>query len=171
MSEEGNETEGQAAETTETDVKDWEAEAKKWQALSQKMEQRAKGNADAAKELEKFRKAEADRAEAEKSEAEKRTAAEKRAEEAELRALRLEVATDKGLPPKLAKRLVGATREELEADADELLSDAPPARKEPEKPKAPKPDKSQGARDGARLPAAERAQKRLERLGFAKPAS
>lgn len=36
-----------------------------------------------------------------------------------------EVAKDKGLPPKLAKRLSGKTREELEADADDLMEGLP----------------------------------------------
>lgn len=49
------------------------------------------------------------------------TVAEKRAEEAEARALRLEVAAEKGLTLTQAKRLVGSTKEELEADAAELL--------------------------------------------------
>lgn len=49
------------------------------------------------------------------------TVAEKRAEESEARALRLEVAAEKGLTLSQAKRLVGATKEELEADAEELL--------------------------------------------------
>jgi hypothetical protein len=49
------------------------------------------------------------------------TQAETRASDAELRALRLEVAMDKGLTPTQAKRLVGKTKEELEADADELI--------------------------------------------------
>jgi hypothetical protein len=49
------------------------------------------------------------------------TVAEKRAEEAEARALRLEVAAEKGLTLTQAKRLVGSTKDELEADADELL--------------------------------------------------
>lgn len=48
--------------------------------------------------------------------------AEKRANDAEARALRLEVASAKGLSAKQAGRLVGTTTEELEADADELLS-------------------------------------------------
>ena len=48
---------------------------------------------------------------------------ERRASESELRAMRAEIANDKGLTPTQAKRLVGATREELEADADELLAD------------------------------------------------
>lgn len=56
---------------------------------------------------------------------------EKRAQEAESRALRLEIAYEKGLTPSQAKRLVGGTREELEADADELLEAFKPA--EPDK--------------------------------------
>jgi len=90
---------------------DWKAEARKW-------ERRAKENAEAARRL---REAE----EAEKSElqklAERAEAAEKRAAEAEGKLLRLEIAAEKGLTPAQARRLVGNTREELEADADELL--------------------------------------------------
>ncbi len=94
-------------------------------------------------ELAKFRKAESDKADADKTEAEKRAAAEQRAADAELRATRLEVAHEKGLTPAQAKRLVGATREELEADADEVLRDFPVT--SAVKP-APKPDPSQGAK-------------------------
>lgn len=54
------------------------------------------------------------------------TAAERRAAEAESRALRLEVAAAKGLTPGQARRLVGGTKEELEADADDLLADFAP---------------------------------------------
>lgn len=52
---------------------------------------------------------------------ERAEAAEKAAAAAEARALRLEVASERGLTPAQAKRLVGETREELEADASELL--------------------------------------------------
>ena len=52
---------------------------------------------------------------------ERAEAAEKAAAAAEARALRLEVASEKGLTPAQAKRLVGESREELEADASELL--------------------------------------------------
>lgn len=45
--------------------------------------------------------------------------------EAEVRALRAEVAMAKGLTAAQAKRLVGNTREELEADADEILEAFP----------------------------------------------
>lgn len=48
---------------------------------------------------------------------------EKAARDSEQRAIRAEIANAKGLTPSQAKRLVGATREELEADADELIKD------------------------------------------------
>ncbi len=67
-----------------------------------------------------------DKSEAQKL-AERAEAAEKRATELETRALRLEVAAEKGLTPAQAKRLVGSTREELAADADELLETFKPA--------------------------------------------
>lgn len=54
---------------------------------------------------------------------EKLAAMEQRTEQAERKALLAEVAQSKGLTPKQARRLQGATREELEADADELLAD------------------------------------------------
>lgn len=47
------------------------------------------------------------------------TEAEKRAADAEAKALKAEVALDKGIP---AKFLVGSTKEELEAHADELIA-------------------------------------------------
>lgn len=60
----------------------------------------------------------ANKSEAEKT-AERLAAAEKRAAELEVQALRAEVANEKGVPAKL---LAGATREELEAAADELIA-------------------------------------------------
>jgi hypothetical protein len=44
---------------------------------------------------------------------------------ASIRMLRTEIAAEKGLTPAQAKRLVGATREELEADAAEILEAFP----------------------------------------------
>lgn len=125
---------------------------------------------DAQAKLATFEQAEQERAEADKTEAEKRAAAEQRAADAELRALRLEVAAAKGLTPAQAKRLVGASREELEADADEIREAFPttPARPEP---RTPRPDPSQGNRGGAKPTSADRATKRLERLGIRKPSS
>lgn len=43
--------------------------------------------------------------------------------EADLRALKLEIALDKGLTKRQAARLVGATKEELEEDADALIAE------------------------------------------------
>lgn len=107
---------------------DHEAEAAKWKALSRKHEDQAKSNSAAAKRLQEME--DANKTEAQKA-ADTTAAAVKRAEEAEQRALRFEVAGEKGLTPAQAKRLVGATKEELEADADELLESFKP----PEKPK------------------------------------
>lgn len=75
--------------------------------------------ASKAKELE-----DAGRTELEKLTARAETAERERGE-LESRALRLEVAFEKGLTPAQAKRLVGGSREELEADAEEILRDFP----------------------------------------------
>lgn len=75
-------------------------------------------------------------------------AAKAEAEAAKVRAEadRNAVALAKGLTPSQAKRLVGATREELEADADELLADLAKS----DKPQAPpKPPGGSGAAKGA----------------------
>ena len=70
-----------------------------------------------ARELEESQKTQAQK------EADARQAAEQRAGQAEVSAIRYEIALEKGLTKSQAKRLVGATREELEADAEELLAD------------------------------------------------
>jgi hypothetical protein len=67
--------------------------------------------------------------------------------EAELRAARLEVAAAKGLTPAQAARLQGSTREELDADADQLKELFPTTASTT--PGTPAPDPSQGARGGA----------------------
>lgn len=85
----------------------------------------AKSNATAAAELAKIRDA---RKSDEERRAEAAVAIEKRATESDLRAARAEIALEKGLTLAQAKRLVGATREELEADADEVLRDFPTSR-------------------------------------------
>lgn len=100
------------------DETDWEAEARKWKALARKHEGQAKENADAAKrlkDLEDADKSEIDKAKERAAEADRKAAA------AERRALVAEIAAEKGLTMSIARRLVGDTREELEADADELV--------------------------------------------------
>lgn len=79
-------------------------------------------------------------------------AAEKRAVELEARAIRAEVVAEKGVPANLAKFVSGATREELEAAADELMAAIPAAQ---QKPGTPKPDPGQGARGKDSAPTVE----------------
>jgi hypothetical protein len=110
---------------TSTEPTDTTDEVAKWKALARQNEARAKANADAARKL-------AEIEDSNKSELEKER---ERANEAltQLEQMRIEsdrnsVALAKGLTPTQAKRLMGATREEMEADADELLIDLKAAR-------------------------------------------
>lgn len=138
------ETPEAASEEAETAPED---EVKKWKALARENEKRAKANAEAAKKLAEIE--DANKTELEKANTAAAEAA-KRAEEAEARALRLEVASEKGLDGKQAKYLTGATREELEANADQILEDFAPAKKPSDKlPARPKP-KAGGAVDDPR---------------------
>lgn len=76
------------------------------------------------KEFEDAQKSEDERREEALEEARKAAeAADSRANELEVKLLRNEVASEKNLTPKLAARLRGETREEIEADADTLLED------------------------------------------------
>lgn len=104
---------------------DWASEANKWKALARKHERDAKANADAATKW-------AESQEAGKTEVERATAraaaAERERDDAIARANRATVAAAKGLSMTVANRLVGATIEELEADADTLLAELGVAR-------------------------------------------
>lgn len=111
-----------------------------------------------AKELEEAGKTESEKL------TEKATAAEQRAADAEARALRLEVAHDKGLTPAQAKRLVGATREELEADADELLSSFKSDEKEKPKPTGRPRERLRGGGDPTEEPEENDPRKLAERI-------
>jgi ATP-dependent Clp protease ATP-binding subunit ClpA len=96
-------TEAPAQET------DWKAMARKWEA-------QAKANKDAADELAKIK--DSQKTEAQKA-ADRLAALEKKAAEAEAKAIRAEVAAEKGVPVAL---LSGSTREDLEAAADALIA-------------------------------------------------
>lgn len=92
-----------------------------------------KARRDAEQKLSDLQKRLGDLEDKDKSELQKLTdrlaVAEKTAADAEARALRMEVAVSKGLTAAQAKRLTGATKDELEADADELLETfRPPAK-------------------------------------------
>lgn len=63
--------------------------------------------------------------------------------ERDLEILRRDVAAEKGLPAGMARRLNGTTREELESDADELVTMVAVPESSPQ-PRTPKPDPSQG---------------------------
>ena len=116
--------------TAADEARDPAAEAEKWKSLARKHEAQAKANADAAQRLAEIE--EAGKTEAQRL-ADQASQAESRATQAESTALRLEVALDnapEGMPVaqvrKLAKRLAGGSREELEADAAELFADFAP---------------------------------------------
>jgi hypothetical protein len=155
-----------ATEATETVVEeqpDGQAEQKPadvdWKAKAREWERRAKQNSDAAKRLAEIE--DSQKTEAQKQ-AEAFAAAQERAAQAELRAMRLEVAHAKGLTPSQAKRLVGSTREELEADAEEILADFRTLATAGGK-TAPKPDPSQGSRPGAKMSGREQGLAEAER--------
>ncbi|MEZ5380156.1 MAG: hypothetical protein R2754_00015 [Microthrixaceae bacterium] len=116
-----DDTEDQESEGTDegtgNDTGDSDAKAKiaKVNREAAQLRKRAKAAEDRLAEIE-----EADKSEAQKL-ADRAAAAEKAAAEAQAKADRLEIAAEKGLTPQQAARLQGATREDLEADADELL--------------------------------------------------
>lgn len=123
--------EGEDVDKPDQPEKDWEAEANKWKALARKHEGTSKANAGAAKELAELK--DADKSELQRA-TDKVTDAEKGRASAEAKLSRLEVALDKapeGMPlskvRKLAGRLTGDSREDLEADAAELFADFAPS--------------------------------------------
>lgn len=95
-----------------------DSELEKLKAALRKANKEAEDNRRKLKELE-----DRDKSDSEKL-SERIAAAERRAEEAETKALRFEIAIEKGVK---ARWLSGSTREELEAAADEYLADHPPA--------------------------------------------
>lgn len=115
---------GEGSEAGAGTAVDHEAEAAKWKALARKHEAEAKKNKSAADRVAALE--DADKTEVQKAK-DSAAAAEARAKAAEHRADRLEIAAAKGLSPSLAARLVGETREELEADADELIKVVKPS--------------------------------------------
>jgi hypothetical protein len=116
---------------------DWKSKAREW-------EKRAKENKAAADRLSEME--ESSKTEAQKL-ADRAAKAETELNELRLASLRSDVALEKGLTAAQARRLIGETREELEADADLFLADLG----ETGKPRAPRPDANQG-RSGAGAP-------------------
>lgn len=115
---------GAATDTTPTEV-DYKAEAEKWKALSRKHETEA---SKGAKAVERLAKIEADKLSAEEKLTKERDEALAKLSTFELAQIRRDVAADKKLPAYLANRLQGATKEEMQADADALLKEMGPAK-------------------------------------------
>ncbi|MDP3984322.1 MAG: hypothetical protein Q8Q52_04855 [Acidimicrobiia bacterium] len=115
-----------ASETTETentkvtDDDDWKAKSRKNEAAAKAALRRVAAAEAKVKKFEDASKSEGEKLAEAKSNAEKDAAA------AKSEAARLRVALKKGLTEVQAKRLVGETEEELEADADELLASFKP---------------------------------------------
>lgn len=104
-------------ETVETETPAVEDDTAKWKAMARKHEREAKALQKQLADIEAAKLTDLERAQQEAKQSAQR------AEEAEMRAMRIEVAAAKGLSPAQAKRLVGSTREELEADADEIVAE------------------------------------------------
>jgi hypothetical protein len=94
---------------------DWKAEARKW-------ENRAKASKADNDDAAKWREYEASLKPVQERLAEELTQAKAEASEASAKLLRYEVATQKGIPGEATALLKGSTLEELEAEAELLLS-------------------------------------------------
>lgn len=95
--------------------------------------------------------------------ADRAEAAEKERDQLRAASLRAEVALAKGLNANQAKRLVGTTKEELEADADELLNDLA-STKSSHKPDPKRLSSGSSGSDDAGMDGKERAAAALRRL-------
>ena len=140
----GGAPDGQAEEPEGDGDDDEPVDVPRAKAKIRKANQEAKALRERVKELEAVERKLQELEDAEKSQLDKAneriSAAERRAEDAETRALRLQVAHEKGLTPAQAKRLSGSTQEELEADADELAElFAPSSGREESTSRGPKP--------------------------------
>ncbi len=124
MPEEVEETEPVDTDTEPVDMERAKAKIAKANAEAAGLRKRlkeAEAKAQQLDQLEDANKSEIQRA------ADAVKVAEERATAAEMRSMRLEVAASKGLTPAQAKRLVGTTVDEMEADADDLLASFPVA--------------------------------------------
>jgi len=128
---------GDESATDEATV-DWKAKAREWEAKSKanhKRIQELEPKASQFDALEAASKTDLERAQAQAEALQRELASTQR------QALVASVALDRGLPANLARRLQGESREDLEADADELLSQFGTTSTT----RAPAPDRSQGS--------------------------
>jgi hypothetical protein len=101
-------------EEIDKDLTKLKADRDKWKREARKWEDRAKANSEKAR---KFDELDAKS----KTETERLVAAESETKNTKKELIRTRVALRKGLTENQAKRLIGETEEEMEADADELL--------------------------------------------------
>ncbi len=125
----GNEPEPKGGDTggePAGEPEDKDAQIAKWKELARKHETAAKMSPERRQELLEIERLYKEAEDSKKTETQKlreqKAASDKKAASAQGELLRLRVAMRKGLTEAQAKRLVGDTEEELEADADELLS-------------------------------------------------
>lgn len=128
------------------DGTDWKARYEQLQRDARRWENRSKENATKLAELEPLAKRAKELEDAGKSDMERLTSELQghtvRADKAEQELMRLRVAVRKGLTEVQARRLVGSSEEELEADAEDLMASFRPATPEPEPEPEPRSDNS-----------------------------
>ena len=112
---------------------DWKAESRKWEARAKA----AKSDIEAAQKWREYEQSQ--KTEYEKL-AENLAATQAEAAQAKAELTRLKVATEKGIPAEALQLLKGSSEEELQAEADLLLS----LIANQSKPKQPQPDSNQG---------------------------
>jgi hypothetical protein len=122
--------EPEATQVPEDSLDSWKRNARKWEKL-------AKADADAAA---RWRKFEAAQKPIQERLAEELAATKAEAESARAELLRLQIASAKGITGDATKLLRGSTQEELEAEADTILS----LMEKASTPKSPLPDSNQG---------------------------
>lgn len=110
---------------------EWKAELSKKNREAQNLRRRLK---DLEEQVSKTSSVDESKASELEKAVERAAAAEARVAELESESLRLSVAQEKGLTPAQAKRLQGSTKEDLEADADELLAVFAPKGQKADKP-------------------------------------
>jgi hypothetical protein len=125
-----DETPAPPAADAQADSTDWKAEARKWEA-------RAKADFDAAKAWRDYEVSQ--KTEHEKL-AEELARVKSEADKSNAELLRFKIASEKGITGDATKLLRGTTEEELNQEAELLLS----LIAEQSKPKGPKPDENQG---------------------------
>lgn len=128
----------QPSATDDAEV-DWKAKAREWERRAKdnhKLVQQLQPKAQQFDALEEASRTDLERAQAQADALQQELATTQR------QALIASVALDKGLPPSLARRLQGDSKEDLEADAEDLLAQFPQQSNEP---RAPRVDLSQGS--------------------------